>query len=554
MPVPFKTYKREVIASQAVVAANHPLAAAAGLEILAQGGNAVDAAVAVLASLTVVEPMMVSIFGAGFFLYRHPSGELMALDNYAVVPGGARADMFEAVPGSLENETIGDRNGTGHLAVATPGALLGWATMLERHGTLPLAAVVAPAIRSAENGFIASPYLAQAIDESPELAAYPASAEIFYPAGRPARAGQRIVRRDYGQTLRRIAAEGPAALYTGEIGRLVVAEMDRAGGWLSHDDLANYQVKWRQPVRGDYRGNEVVSMAPASSGGTHIVQILNLLESADLRGMGFGSVEAVHHFLEALKIAFADRARYMADPDRVAVPVEWLTSKHYAAQRRREIDAQRASWPLAGATTAAGGEGDCTTHLTVADASGGVVTTTQTLNSLFGSKVTAPGTGMLLNNCMQLMDPTPGRTNSIEPGKRILSSMSPTIVQRHGQPWFALGTPGGSRIFGAVTQAIINVIDHGMSLQEAVEAPRVWTMGANVLVEDTFPNLAELVAGLERRGHIVEVVPKVAGGMNGILVDDDGLLHGAACWRADGAPVGLSGGAARLHGESLPSV
>jgi gamma-glutamyltranspeptidase/glutathione hydrolase len=551
MTAPFRTVKQEVVAARAVVAANHPLAAAAGLETLAQGGNAVDAAVATLAALTVVEPMMVSIFGAGFVLHRTPAGALVALDNYATAPAAARPDMFEPVPGSLENETVGRRNRVGHLAVGVPGALRGWAALLARHGTLPLAEVLAPAIRYAETGFAVSPYLAQAIAETPELADYPASAAVFLPGGRPPAPGTRLVRRDYARTLRLIAEGGLAAMYTGEVARLVVAEMERAGGWITLADLAGYQEQWRAPVRGSYRGCEIVSMAPASSGGTHVVQILNLLEADDVRGLGFGSVEGVHRFLEALKIAFADRARYMADPDAVAVPVDWLTSKAYAAQRRREIDPARATAFTAG-VAAAGGEGDCTTHVTVVDAAGGVVTATQTLNDLFGAKVTAAGTGMLLNNCMALLDPTPGRANSIAPGKRILSSMSPTIVQRDGRPWFALGTPGGSRIFAAVTQAIINVIDHGMTLQEAVEAPRVWTMGATVLVEDGFPNLAELVAGLARRGHTVEVVPKVAGGMNGVLIDEAGLLHGAACWRADGAPVGLSGGPARLAGETLP--
>jgi gamma-glutamyltranspeptidase/glutathione hydrolase len=547
-----RTVKQEVIASRAVVAANHPLAATAGLEMLAAGGNAVDAAVATLAALTVVEPMMVSPFGAGFFLYRAPEGELTALDNYATVPAAARPDMYEPVPGSLENETVGRRNSVGHLAVAVPGALRGWAAMLERHGTMPLAETLRPAIRYAEGGYAVSPYLHQAIVESPELGDYPASAIVFCPDGRPAAAGSRLVRLDYARTLRQIAEGGAEVMYTGPVGAAAVAEMERAGGWITRADLADYEIRWRRPVRGAYRGHEIISMAPPSSGGTHIIQILNLLEDEDLGRLGFGSVEYVHRFLEALKLAFADRARYMADPDLTEVPVAWLTSKVYAERRRRDLNPFRAGQYAAGPASSTGGEGDCTTHLTVIDGDGGLVTTTQTLNSLFGAKVTAPGTGMLLNNCMALMDPTPGRTNSITPGKRILSSMSPTIVQHAGQPWFALGTPGGARIFAAVAQAIMNVIDHGMTLQEAVEAPRVWTMGANVLVEDGFANLAELVAGLERRGHAVEVVPKVAGGMNGILIDDDGLRHGAACWRADGGPVGLSGGPARLAGEALP--
>lgn len=546
------TWKQEVVASQGVVASNHPLASSAGLGVLAEGGNAVDAAVATLFALSVVEPMMVGPLGAGFFVHRRPDGHLVALDNYAVVPAAARPDTYDPLPGSLENETTDGANAVGHRAMAVPGALAGWAAMLAAEGTMALAEVLAPAIRLAGTGYRVTPYLAQCIDETPELTQFPGSAAVFVPNGRGRSAGERLVPADLARTLRMIAEGGPDVLYRGPIGNAVVAEFAAADGWITAEDLDRYQVRWRDPVQGTYRGAEIASMPPASSGGTHVVQILKLLEGFDIASMGFGSVAAVHHFLEALKLAFADRTRYLADPDLVDVPVSWLTSGEYAASRRAELRADRASRFDAGQPLAAGGEGQSTTHVTVVDANGGIVTTTQTINSLFGAKVTVGGTGLLANNCMFLMDPVPGRTNSVAPGKRVLSSMSPTVVSRDGRPWFALGTPGGNRIFAAVTQAILNVIDHGMSLQEAVEAPRVWTLGAQVLVEDTFADLATLVAGLERLGHVVEVVPKVAGGMNGVLIDDDGLLHGAACWRADGSPAGLSGGLARMSGEALP--
>lgn len=546
------TWKQEVLASRGVVASNHPQASAAGLGVLAEGGNAVDAAVATLFALSVVEPMMVGPLGAGFFVHRRPDGALRALDNYAVVPAAARADTYDPLPGSLENETTDGANAVGHRAVAVPGALAGWAAMLEAEGTMGLAEVMAPAIRLAETGYQVTPYLAQCIDETPELAQFPGSAAVFVPGGRGRVAGDRLVPGDLARTLRQIAEGGPDVLYRGPVGEAVVAEFAAAGGWITAADLDRYRVHWREPVRGTYRGADITSMPPASSGGTHVVQILKLLEGFDVAGMGFGSVAAVHHFLEALKLAFADRTRYLADPDLVDVPVAWLTSADYAASRRPELRPDRASRFDAGQRVVAGGEGNCTTHVTVVDADGALVTTTQTINSLFGAKVTVGDTGLLANNCMFLMDPVPGRTNSVAPGKRVLSSMSPTVVSRDGRPWFALGTPGGNRIFAAVTQAISNVVDHGMSLQEAVEAPRVWTLGARVQVEDTFDELAGLVAGLERLGHDVEVVPKVAGGMNGVLIDDDGLLHGAACWRADGSPAGLSGGLARMSGEALP--
>ena len=313
-------------------------------------------------------------------------------------------------------------------------------------------------------------------------------------------------------------------------------------------DLRSYEIHERDPVRGTYRGYEIVSVAPTSSGGTHIIQVLNLLEAFDINSLGFGSAASIHLIAEALKIAFADRFEYMGDPAFVEVPVDALTSKEYASIRRTEIDHERAGEFHPGNPSAYVGESADTTHLTVADDEGNVVSMTQTIHEAFGSKVTTPGTGILLNNTMYIFDPHSGKANSIAPGKRMLSSMSPTIVLKDGKPFIALGTPGGTRIFPSVLQAIVNVIDHGMSLQEAVEAPRVWTQGQALEVEDGIsPDVrGELVA----LGHDVQVVPKVAGGMNGVMLDQaSGLIHGAACWRADGTPAGLSGGTARPGGK-----
>ena len=554
----WRTYKREVIASEAVVASNHPLASAAGIEVLCSGGNAVDAAVATLFALSVVEPMMVSPFGAGFFLIRDGrSGEVIFIDNYATVPTAATPDMYEPVAGSLDYETVGEANSVGYRAIATPGALKGWAHAVERYGRLPLAALVEPAIRSAATGFAASAYLVNLIRDSAEaIARFPATAEVFLPGDRPPGVGQRIVRRDYARTLRQIADEGAETLYTGALARTVVADMQANGGLITLDDLADYRVYERAPVRGQYRGYEILSAAPPSSGGTHVVQMLNLLSAFPIGhdGLGFGQPGYVHLLAEALKIAFADRRQHMADPDRVHVPVAQLLSAAYADQRRAEIDRGRARDHAAGQVVEVarfmGGEGSNTTHCTVIDADGTIVSTTQTLQSAFGSKVTTPGTGMLLDNHMSLMDPVPGNPNSIAPGKRVLSSMSPTIVLRAGRPFVALGTPGGKRIFGAVAQAVLNVVDHRMTLQAAVEAPRVWTEGAQLELEAGFPDVRGLQAALEALGHRVTIVEKVAGGMNGVLVDDDGWLHGAACWRADGVPIGISGGQARPSAES----
>jgi gamma-glutamyltranspeptidase/glutathione hydrolase len=549
-----KTIKQEVTASRGVVVTNHPLASAAGVQVMAAGGNAFDAAVASLFALTVVEPMMVSLFGAGFFVTRDGgTGEIDTLDNYAVAPRAATETMYAPVkhrrPDQYIFETVGRRNMVGHLSVAAPGALKGWEHIQRKHGRLSLREVMAPAIRLARDGYRATRYLTYLVEFTrKDLALYGETAKTFLPGGKPLQAGEPVRMPEYAETLEAVARVGSDHFYGGDLGRAVVDDMEEAGGILSMTDLTDYEVHERPPVTGTYRGRyKVASMAPGSSGGTHIVQMLNMLERFDVAGMGFGSPEYIHLFAEVLKVAFADRQRYMGDPWRVPVPVEGLTSKAYAEERAREIG-DRARTYTFGDPSAHQGESQSTTHVSVMDDEGNVVAATQTLFSVFGSCVTAPGTGMLLNNCMGLFDPRPDRANSVAGGKRMLSSMAPTIVLRDERPFLCVGSPGGTRIFPAICQALVNVIDFGMSIQQAVEAPRVWTMGLQGTPEGKLhvePELwDETVEELRRRGHDVLLVPKVAGGMNGVLVDEEGLMHGGACWRADGTPMGLSGGEA----------
>ena len=445
-------------------------------------------------------------------------------------------------------ESVGEKNKVGYLSAGVPGSLKSWCHIEETYGRLGLDTVVQPAIRYAERGFPASRYLADIIAFNREtLSMFPASGEVFLPGGKPPDAGNQIVRTDFGKTLRAIARDGSDALHNGDIGDIVVREMEANGGIIGAGDLSDYSLRMREPVRGTYRGYEVVSVGPTSAGGVHIIEALNILEDFDVARMGFGSSDFLHLLAETLKIAFADRFEYLGDPDFVEVPVAGLTSKAYAASRRSEIDLARATDYVAGMPSAYLGESRDTTHLTVADEEGNVVSMTQTIHEAFGSKVTVPGTGMILNNTMYIFDPHPGNANSIAPGKRMLSSMSPTIILKDGKPFMALGTPGGTRIFATVLQAILNVIDHGMSLQEAVEAPRAWTQGQNLEMEDGFA--ADVQADLEGRGHKLEHVTKVAGGMNGVMFDHEaGLVRGAACWRADGTPVGISGGPAKPIG------
>ncbi len=535
--------KRPATGSRGMVVTNHPLASAAGAEMLLAGGNAVDAAVAALFALTVVEPMMVGILGGGLSHIRLADGRHLVLDALSTAPGAARGDMYETVSDTLPDyrETRGRRNSVGPLAIAVPGALAGWCAALDDHGSLPLADVLAPAIRLASRGFVATPYLSNCVsDFAADLARDSGLAALFLPGGEPLRAGARVCQPDYAGTLELIAAQGAEALYSGPLGEALTDAMARSGGLIDQGDLDGFRVIPREPVVGQYRDHEILGPPPPASSGVHIVQMLNVLSGFDVKGAGFGTADGAHLIAEALKIGFADRAVATADPAFVDVPVERLVDPAYAAERRALIDMTRARQWTPGVS---GGESSSTTHVTVADSDGNVVSSTHTINGLFGACVQIPGTGMLANNYMFNFDPHPGLALSIEPGKRVFTSMAPMMVRRDGALRYALGLPGGLRIFPSAFQALVNLLDHGMSLQEAVEAPRLWTEGGTVEVESGFPE--SLDAELTARGHDIARVPRVAGGMNAIAFEADGTLTGAACWRADGTPVGIAGGLAR---------
>ena len=539
----FACEKRPASGSRAMVVTNHPLASAAGAEMLLAGGNAVDAAVAALFALTVVEPMMVGVLGGGVAHIRLAGGRHVVLDGLSTAPGAAHGAMYETVSNELPNyrDTVGRANQVGPLAVAVPGALAGWCRALHDFGTLSIEDVTAPAIRLAERGFAATPYLADCVtDLAPDLIRDPGLAALFLPGGVPLRAGARVVQAEYAQTLRAIARQGAGALYAGELGGALVETMSRTGGLVSREDLGAYQVIEREPICGSYRGFEILGPPPPASSGVHVVQMLNLLEGFEVGAMGFGSPDAVHLLAEAMKIAFADRAVATADPAFVDVPVERLTDKAYADQRRRLIDPARTRRWEPGVL---GGESNSTTHVTVADADGNVVATTQTINGLFGACVRIPGTGMIANNYMFNFDPHPGRALSVKAGKRVFTSMAPMMVRRGERLLYALGLPGGLRIFPSALQALVNLLDHGMTLQEAVEAPRIWTEGGVVEMEEAFPDTVE--NEIVNRGHEVVRLQRIGGGMNAIAFGDDGSLTGAACWRADGTPVAIAGGLAR---------
>ncbi len=551
------TEKRPATASRGMVVTNHPLGSAAGAEMLAAGGNAVDAAVGALFALTVVEPMMVGIFGAGMAHLRLADGRHLVIDSYTTAPAAARPDMYRPVsdtwPDYLRAE--GDVNLVGLLSVGVPGTLKAWSEAIARFGRLDLETVMQPAIRHAERGFRATPYLVAAVTETaPDLARFPETARTFLPAGAPIKAGDLIAMPEYAATLRLIAAKGPGVLYGGDLAATVADYMRRDGGIITREDLARYATIERAPIRGRYRGFEITGAPPPTAGGLHLIEMLNILEGYDPRGLGFGTAEYFHLIAEVLKIGFADRNACTGDPAFVDIPVERLASKEYAASRRAQIRPDRAGeyGPIVGMTGAVAAGSAHTTHVTTADADGNVVAMTQTINNLFGSKATVPGTGMLLNNTMALFDPHPGTPASIAPGKRVTSSMAPTIVLRDGRPAWALGLPGGVRIFTSVFQAVVNLIDHGMTLQQAVEAPRIWSQGQELEMEQDIP--AAVRDAVAARGHQVVAVPGVAGGMNAVAFAADGTLEGAACWRADGTPIGVSGGLARPGSRFRPDA
>jgi gamma-glutamyltranspeptidase/glutathione hydrolase len=380
----FSCRKQPASGSRGMVVSNHPLASAAGAEMLAAGGNAIDAAIATLFTLTVVEPMMVGIIGGGMAHIRLADGSHRFIDGQSTVPLAVRPDTYRSKPGSPHDvfDTVDNENLNGPKAVAVPGSLKAWCETLRRFGTMNLADVMQPAIKHASRGFAATPYLHECIvDSAKQMRQDKAISAIYLPNGTPLNAGERVVQAEYAATLATISRDGEAALYQGPLGDILVDYMKAHGGFVSREDLASYRTVERSPVRADYRGWEILGPPPPAASGVHIAQMLNILEGYDIAIMGFGSAATIHHLAEVLKIAFADRAAASGDPDFIGVPVERLTSKAYADERRRAIDSGRAQQRGTGVAQL---EGAHTTHMTAADAMGNVVATTQTINNLLG--------------------------------------------------------------------------------------------------------------------------------------------------------------------------
>src|ERR1700682_60352 len=401
----FSCRKQPASGSRGMVVSNHPLAAAAGAEVVPAGGNAIDAAIASLFTLTVVEPMMVGIIGGGMAHIRLADGSHRFIDGQSTVPSAVRPDTYTSKPGSAHDvfDTVGDENLNGPKAVAVPGSLKAWCETLQRFGTMSLAGVIQPAIKHASRGHAATPYLHECIADGAEaMLKDKAISAIYLPNGTPLKAGERVVQSEYAETLTYISQHGEAALYRGPLGDILVDYMKANGGFIAREDLTTYKTVERQPVRADYRGWVILGPPPPAASGVHIAQMLNILEGYDIAKLGFGTAETIHYLAEVLKIAFADRAAASGDPDFIGVPVERLTSKGYADERRRAIEPDRAQSWGAGVQQL---EGAYTTHMTAADALGNVVATTQTINNLFGAKIMIPGLGTVPNNFFNLSDP-----------------------------------------------------------------------------------------------------------------------------------------------------
>lgn len=528
---------RSARGANGIVAAAKPEASEVGVEIMKKGGNAIDAAVATAFALGVVEPNASGIGGGGFMLIRlAETGEEIFYDFRETAPMNSTADMY---PLDGEGKVIDNVNSVGGLSIAVPGEVDGLLTVLEKYGTMSREEVIQPAIDYAENGFVVTENFNGVMnDQFEKINRSEASKEIYFRNGVPAAPGDIIKNPDLAETLRIIAKEGKDGFYKGAIAEDMVKAAQADGGILTLEDLENYEIKLREPIKGTYRGFDIISVPPSSSGGTHVIQLLNIMENYDVKALGHNSVETIHLWSEASKLMFADRAKYMADTDFVDVPLAGLASKDYAKELVGKIDLNKAAQDVK-FNDPSKYESGSTTHYSVMDKEGNMVSVTKTLNNFFGSGLTVEGRGFLLNNQMGNLDVKPGNINSVEPGKRPLSSMSPTLVLKDGKPFMSVGSPGSTRIITTVAQLISNVVDFDMDLQEAVNAPRMYDQKGTLDVESRIPE--DVIKGLEVLGHKVSVKPgldQYFGGAQVIIMEESGELYGAGDPRRDGQAVG----------------
>jgi gamma-glutamyltranspeptidase/glutathione hydrolase len=550
----FESRFQPVVAENGMVAAQEKIAAQVGADILKSGGNAVDAAVAVGFALAVTHPQAGNIGGGGFMLISLAGGKKIAIDYRETAPAAATRDMFLDDRGNVDRE----KARYSRASAGVPGTVAGLLHALEHYGTMPRERVMAPAIKLAEEGFPVPYGLAYAFSKSRERFANDSSAAATFehPDGEPYKMGEVFRQPVLAKTLRAISDQGASGFYEGPVAGMIAAEMKKGGGLITLEDLKKYRPVEREPVRGTYHGYEIVSMPPPSSGGVHVIQMLNILEGYDLKKYGQDSADTIHRLVEAMRRAYADRAKFLGDPDFVQIPVAGLVNKTYAKQLREEINLEHAS---KSADVSAGkpptAEGDQTTHFSIMDKAGNAVSNTYTLNLAFGSGYAVGGAGFFLNNEMDDFSAKPGapnafgligdEANAIAPGKRPLSSMAPAIVMKDGAPYLITGSPGGSTIITVVLQEILNVLTFDMNVAEATAAPRIHHQWQPDVVITERGISDDTLRILEARGFILPknsdgtFQHRVLGRANSIM-KKGGLFLGAADTRdGDGAAIGF---------------
>jgi gamma-glutamyltranspeptidase/glutathione hydrolase len=548
-------FHHPVIDTRGMVVTQNAIASKVGAQILANGGNAVDAAVATGFALAVTLPRAGNIGGGGFMLvYLADKDQTIAIDYREKAPAAAHRDLYIDATG----EIIRNDSRFTHRAAGVPGTVAGLHHALINYGTMQWVDVVSPAIALADKGIIVSTDLAENLTRAKRrLANNPASAKKFYKdhdsnKDSNYQVGDLFKQPDLAQTLERISVDGPEGFYTGRTAELIVADMQANNGLITMEDLASYQAVERKPVHGSYRGHDIVSMPPPSSGGIHVIQMLNILENFDLKAAGQGSALYINRMAEAMKYAYADRSMHLGDPDFYAIPQEWLLDKVYATKIATKIIAGKATPSdeiLSGEPS--NYESPDTTHFSIMDSAGNAVANTYTLNFSYGSGITIPGTGMLINNEMDDFSSKPGvpnafgllgnTANEIQPHKRPLSSMTPTFVFKDGKPWFVTGSPGGSRIISTVLQQIVNVIDFGMNSADSAAQPRLhhqWQPDRLQLETGFSPDTIQL---LEVMGYDVKTVPRTWGAVQNIVSQNELFLGSADPRRADASALGPDG-------------
>ncbi|RGY63407.1 gamma-glutamyltransferase [Fusobacterium ulcerans] len=508
-----------------------------GVDIIKKGGNAIDAAVAVGFALGVCEPQSSGIGGGGFMVIRFAkTGETKFIDFREIAPKNATPDMWKL---DKDGKVINNEKAVGGKAVGVPGEVKGMMYALEKYGTMSRKDVIQPSVELAENGYEVSAVLSRDIKNKYDMIEmFPETSKIYLNEGFPYEVGETIKNPDLANTLRKIIKNGEKAVYEGEIAKAIVKSAQDAGGPLTMEDMQNYDIRVNDPLVGHYRGYEIVTSAPPSSGGAHVVQILNILENYDMKNVKPGSAEYYHLFSEAIKMAFADRAKFCGDTEFIDVPIDGIISKDYAKELVKQLDSKKSKKYIAGNPWAWDGSKD-TTHYSIVDKEGNIVAVTKTVNNVFASGVVAEGTGIILNNEMNDFDTGHGKANSVEAGKKPLSSMSPTIVLKDGKPVMSLGAPGATRIITGVAQVISLVLDYGMDIQEAINFPRIHDDYDKLVCETRID--PAVIAKLKAMGHnVVEEAeyfeyPCV----QGVTMGEDGKLRGGADPRRDGKALGF---------------